>query len=245
MVNSHGFKIVVGSNEYTPPIVAMAGILRWLAGVEKRLMTGAEAPPRVLEWYHPTPDEEELHERIYALLEKLREAFRREGVAYWAVGGTLLGAVRHRGAVPWDDDADVGVWAADVARAERAVRRHIPGADWQTNLRAFAVVDRAHPNAIVDVFPFAVDADGWARFSNPLAAARWPDEFFAVGDVEAARETRFGSTSVPVPARPCEYLDRAYAGWDAFGHVVRHKKAGDGTDGAYVRLPPGASRAWC
>lgn len=41
------------------------------------------------------------------LLEKFEDVCRRHGLRYFASGGTLLGAIRHKGYIPWDDDIDV------------------------------------------------------------------------------------------------------------------------------------------
>ncbi len=42
-----------------------------------------------------------------ALLKVFDALCRRHGLAYWIGFGTLLGAVRHGGFIPWDDDCDV------------------------------------------------------------------------------------------------------------------------------------------
>lgn len=47
------------------------------------------------------------------LLKKFREICDAEGLHYYLLGGTAIGAVRHTGFIPWDDDIDVGLIRED------------------------------------------------------------------------------------------------------------------------------------
>ena len=54
--------------------------------------------------------EHELNEgqaMLLGLLKKFEEKCQKFGITYYLGGGTALGAVRHRGFLPWDDDVDL------------------------------------------------------------------------------------------------------------------------------------------
>lgn len=56
---------------------------------------------------------EQLKNKELELFDAFAEACDRLNIDYYAIGGTLLGAVRHSGFIPWDDDIDVGMLRKD------------------------------------------------------------------------------------------------------------------------------------
>lgn len=56
---------------------------------------------------------EELHVYNLAALKAFTMFCEEHNLTYFAIGGTLLGAVRHKGFIPWDDDVDVAMPRAD------------------------------------------------------------------------------------------------------------------------------------
>lgn len=57
-----------------------------------------------------------LHQVQLAMLLELDRVCRHLGVAYQLGAGTLLGAVRHGGFIPWDDDVDIVMLRGDYRR---------------------------------------------------------------------------------------------------------------------------------
>jgi cytidyltransferase-like protein len=53
--------------------------------------------------------------RLYQLMKDVHEVFMQHKVEYWIQGGTLLGAIRHGGIIPWDDDIDLNIKMSDEA----------------------------------------------------------------------------------------------------------------------------------
>lgn len=60
------------------------------------------------------------------ILIKIDELCRKHNITYFLMSGSLLGAARHRGFIPWDDDIDIAVPRADFERLEQLSQQDFP-----------------------------------------------------------------------------------------------------------------------
>lgn len=61
------------------------------------------------------------------LLSVADDICKRHNIPYYAVGGTLLGAVRHGGFIPWDDDIDIAMFRQDYNRFLEIAQKELSG----------------------------------------------------------------------------------------------------------------------
>ncbi|MBQ9902143.1 MAG: LicD family protein [Clostridia bacterium] len=57
---------------------------------------------------------------LLGIAEDIISVCEEEGVTYHLTGGSALGAVRHGGFIPWDDDMDIDILGSDFDRFEKA-----------------------------------------------------------------------------------------------------------------------------
>lgn len=61
-----------------------------------------------------------------AILEEIDKICKRHHIEYWLDGGSLLGAIRHGGFIPWDDDIDIAMTLEDEKRFEEIAPKELP-----------------------------------------------------------------------------------------------------------------------
>jgi len=51
---------------------------------------------------------------LYEMFTHLASVLNKYCIPWWVKGGTLLGAIRHNGMIPWDDDIDICIDKKDI-----------------------------------------------------------------------------------------------------------------------------------
>ena len=59
------------------------------------------------------------------LIQEVARICRKCGIHFNMVGGTMLGAIRHKGHIPWDDDADIGFLRTEYEKFREACKSEL------------------------------------------------------------------------------------------------------------------------
>ena len=142
-------------------------------------------------------------------------------IFYWADGGTLLGSIRHRGIIPWDDDLDIGICEEDVSLFE-ALKPRLNGCGYsivktffgyKIFLKARKKVDKEDFSfPFLDVFIYKLKDNKYILKYN-AARKIWPKSYFTNSQLFPIVEREFGIFKIYTPNNPIPYLNRSYKNW--------------------------------
>ena len=131
-----------------------------------------------------------LHENMLEIYQEVAAICDRHDLKYFVVGGTLLGAVVHKGYIPWDDDFDIAMPRDDYDQfinlyakelSNRFYLHHtvtdnnywIPFAKVRINNTVFLEEKRknvdSHAGIYMDIFPFDYSSD----CNRMMAKLKW------------------------------------------------------------------------
>lgn len=69
---------------------------------------------------------DKLHDVLFGMLKDFKYVCDKHNIKYMLCGGTLLGAIRHKGFIPWDDDIDIMMTREYYNLLEDAFKQEFP-----------------------------------------------------------------------------------------------------------------------
>lgn len=166
---------------------------------------------------------------MYQMMFDIHNTMEAANVTYWIDGGTLLGAMRHQGIIPWDDDLDIQVYKTDEKKFYQIVVPVLQKMGYKmdeivtnkiiTSDQKFAKLPHEKPPSC-DIF-FAHPQEGRLEIG-------WPNAI-QVKDLNPLKRYPFGSFEVWGPANPLPYLFALYGknclqqAWRGYDHLSQEE----------------------
>jgi len=172
--------------------------------------------------------EEDFMPHLKEGLTAIYEIFKKHNIPCWVDCGTCLGALRHGGVIPWDEDIDMAIIANDHDNAMRALKELDPdkfvAQDWsgralpKTYIRIY--VKEAHNH--IDLYHFKID--GKTRIACQVLSnefSKYMPEWWKIRErkykvptsfdtIFPLRKANFDGIEVYVPNLAMEYLQLRY-----------------------------------
>lgn len=160
------------------------------------------------------------HTELYKSLEVFQNVCEEYNIKYWAMGGTILGIVRHKAIIPWDDDIDIAIMEEDYNKLDNPeIKEKLNNLGYE--LYDFNVITTGPMKKIkkinksgflIDIFPFTIDNDRYT-FLDKKPQKAWPGEYFYKDELFPLTKYKFDTIMIYGPAKPKKFLNRAYPNW--------------------------------
>lgn len=158
--------------------------------------------PEIICGYKVTTKAKKVWQTELNLLEEFSRVCKKHHIKWFLIGGSLLGAIRHNGFIPWDDDIDIGMFREDYNKLLKIANKefkkpfffqtpytdHIYRGhahlrmDGTTAILPIDIGKNHHQGIFIDIFPFD---------EYPDTKHKWNKHFYHIRELQCLFEDYF------------------------------------------------------
>ena len=156
------------------------------------------------------------HNELLELIKKVIPYLEKWKITYWCHAGTLLGYVRHKGFIPWDDDVDFGYidngniknFIIDLKNNGFQINYKILGIELDFK-HGFQIIDKTNYKMWIDMFKFTHKNN--MLLQTKQSNINFPRENYYYNDVFPLKKCNFNNIQLPIPNKSHRFCNRAYS----------------------------------
>lgn len=157
---------------------------------------------------------------LYQLMYDVDQIFKSHAIPYWANSGTLLGAIRHNGIIPWDDDIDIGMLKKDQERflelksvfkkcGYSVVKAWFGFKIFITDRPLTEGYNYSYPNLDIFIYHMNKEKNHYEMYYKK-ARDTWPNEWWSEEELYPLHDLPFGEIDIVCPRKYKDYFNRMY-----------------------------------
>lgn len=185
--------------------------------------------------------EEDTFKKLLTLLKLWNDFSKKHNIEYWACGGTLLGAIRHHGFIPWDNDIDISIMLSDFNKIKENLDQHetLSYVECRFGMKIYIENKVVFPYAFpfIDVFLCHYYDPSTIKFCSILSTKDkplwsidndFPNQHVYKNELYPLKEVEFEDTTIMVPnIQKClfrNFSNECLTKCVISNHVKRHEK---------------------
>jgi phosphorylcholine metabolism protein LicD len=160
---------------------------------------------------------------LYQLMSDVHEILEKHKITYWIHSGTLLGAVRHSGLIPFDDDLDISMLHEDEIKLQDALEELRVYGYQIRHSKIYAVCKKLSclDNACIDIF-ITHNYNDKILYTNLEIRKKFPNDYFFKDEIFPLKKYKFGELELYGPNNANNALDRQYPEWNKYIIIQQH-----------------------